>query len=122
VSSRPQSVARREALEITETPYGTVGVLHAGDELRAWWIAKEHEEVDPEWTVFSRDDFLFVIRGALTLEFRDAGELVLEAGDAFVIPAGAAFRGYAWPRDADEPCVFLAVSRADVETVKAPVA
>jgi mannose-6-phosphate isomerase-like protein (cupin superfamily) len=119
--ARRYTVGRREALEVTETPYGSVGVLHAGAELRAWWIWKEHEELDPEWTVLTREDFLFVVRGALRIELRDGDSLVLEAGDSFVIPAGTAFRGYRWPRDADEPCVFLAVSAADVETAKAPV-
>ncbi len=82
---------------------------------------KEREEIDPEWTIFSRDDFLYVVRGALKLELRDAAEVVLEAGDAFVIPAGTAFRGYRWPRDSDEPCLFVAVSAAEREATKEPL-
>jgi hypothetical protein len=44
------SVLEREAHEVTESPFGSVGVLHEGNNLRAWWIWKEREEVDPEWT------------------------------------------------------------------------
>ena len=51
--SDPQSIRRREAVEITETPYGSVGLLHTGRELNVWWIHKEREEIDPEWTIFS---------------------------------------------------------------------
>lgn len=112
----PLSVASLEAHAITETPYGSVGVLHASRDLKAWWIWKEDDEIDPEWKVNSRDDLLYVLRGALKLELGDADELVLEAGTCFVIPAGTAFRGYRWPRDASEPCLFLAVSPGDVTT------
>ncbi len=114
-------VLEREAREVHESPYGSVGVLHAGPDFDAWWIWKEREEIDPEWTIFSRDDFLYVVRGALKLELRDAAEVVLEAGDAFVIPAGTAFRGYRWPRDSDEPCLFVAVSAAEREATKEPL-
>jgi quercetin dioxygenase-like cupin family protein len=85
-----------------------------------WWIWKEDEEVDPEWTSFSREDVLYVVQGTLRVELRDAPAVVLEAGDLFVIPAGAAFRGYRWPRDATEPCLFVAVTAAGAETRKDP--
>lgn len=62
--TRAFSVLDREAHEVRETPYGSVGVLHEGSDLNAWWIWKEHEDVDPEWTTFSREDFLFVVQGA----------------------------------------------------------
>jgi len=114
-------VLEREAREVHESPFGSVGVLHAGSELSAWWIWKEREEIDPEWTTFSCDDFLYVVRGALKLELRDAAEVVLEAGDAFVIPAGTAFRGYRWPRDSEEPCLFVAVSAAERDAKKEPL-
>lgn len=118
---RPLSVFTREAEEIRETPFGSVGILHAGHELRAWWIWKDGEDIDPEWKVNTCDDFLCVVRGMLKLELRDSAEHVLAVGDTFVIPAGAAFRGYRWPRDSDEPCVFVAVSPAGQETTSEPV-
>ena len=59
-----QSIRRREAVEITGTPYGSVGLLHSGKELNVWWIHKEGEEIDPEWTIFTRDDVLHWSRGA----------------------------------------------------------
>ena len=114
-------VLELEAREVHESPFGSVGVLHAGSELNGWWIWKEREEIDPEWTIFSCDDFLYIVRGALKLELRDAPDVVLEAGDAFVIPAGTAFRGYRWPRNSDEPCLFVAVSAADRDVTKKPV-
>ena len=117
----PYSVLEGEAQEVTETPFGTVGVLHAGPELRAWWIRKDREELDPDWTIFGREDFLLVVRGTLKLELRDGGDVVLEAGDAYVIPAGTAFRGYRWPRDSEEPCMFVAVSPAAQEATRRPV-
>jgi len=119
--TRAYSVPRREATEVTPSPFGSVGVLHTGPDLRVWWIHKEHDDIDPEWTVFSREDMLYVVSGTLKLELRDGADVVLEAGDVYVIPAGAAFRGYRWPRESEEPCLFVAVSRADVETVKEPV-
>jgi len=115
------SVLDREALEVTETPFGSVGVLHQGDDVNVWWIWKEREDLDPEWTIFSREDFLFVVAGTLKLELRDVRDVVLETRDAFVIPARTAFRGYRWPRDSEEPCVFIGVSAADVETTKEPI-
>jgi hypothetical protein len=36
-----------EALETRETPFGSVGVVHAGAELHAWWIRKDDEAIDP---------------------------------------------------------------------------
>ena len=114
-------VLARDALDVRETPYGSVGVLHASPDLCAWWIWKDHEDVDPEWKINSRDDFLYVVQGTLKLELRDAGDFVLEAGDSFVIAAGAAFRGYRWLRESEEPCLFIAVSPGDVETTSAPV-
>ena len=115
-SEGPRSVRRGDALDVTGSPYGAVGLVHSGRELNVWWIRKEREEIDPAWTIFTRDDVLYVVEGSLKLELRGQPSHVLEAGDVFVIEAGTAFRGYRWPRDSDEPCIFLAVSRADVET------
>ena len=51
-----------------ETPYGSVGIVHEGRDLRAWWIWKDAEDVDPVLAVCDREDLLYVIRGALRLE------------------------------------------------------
>jgi mannose-6-phosphate isomerase-like protein (cupin superfamily) len=112
---RPLSVLRRDSRELRETPFGSVGVLHASDDLKAWWIWKDEEDVDPAWKVNTHDDFLFVVRGRLKLELRDLEGVVLETGDSFVIPASTGFRGYRWPRDG-EPCLFVAVSPGDQAT------
>ena len=116
------AVVDRQAREVIETPFGTVGVLHVGPELKAWWIWKDRESVDPQWTWFSREDFLYVVQGALRLEFRDAHEaaVTLRAGESYVIPAYQPFRGYRWPRESDEPCLFVAVSPADTKDFKRP--
>jgi mannose-6-phosphate isomerase-like protein (cupin superfamily) len=121
VTDGPLSVTRLEARAVTETPYGSVGVLCSSPDLKAWWIRKEDEEIDPEWKVHSRDDLLYVVSGRLKLELRGSAALVLEAGDVFVIPAATAFRGYRWPRDSDEPCLFLAVAPGALETTSEPV-
>lgn len=99
-----------EALESRETAYGSVGVLHDGPDLRAWWIRKEGEAIDPEWSSLEREDLLYVVAGTLRLEL-EGDEPRDRAGECFVIPAGRRFRGYRWPRDG-EPCLFLAVSPA----------
>ena len=105
----------REAISLRDTPYGQVGVLHAGPDLDAWWIWKDGEEVDPALSVCDREDLLYVVRGALCLELDGQVPLVLHAGDTFVIPANTPYRGYRWPRDEDEPCLFLAVAPAGAE-------
>ena len=114
------SVIGREAPEMVETPFGAVGTLYASSDLKAWWIWKDEEDVDPAWKVNSHDDFLYVVRGELKLELRGKATVMLQEGDAFVIPAGAPFRGYRWPRTASEPCLFLAVSPGDQTTTEQP--
>jgi hypothetical protein len=58
-------VTTHEALERTETPYGAVGVVHDGVDLKAWWIWKDEEAIDPEWNAVEREDLLYVIEGTL---------------------------------------------------------
>jgi mannose-6-phosphate isomerase-like protein (cupin superfamily) len=107
-----------QARAVEQSPFGSVGVLHRGSDLQAWWIRKDREDIDPEWTSFDREDFLYVVQGSLRLELADADPITLEAGQSFVIPARTPFRGYRWPRESREPCVFLAVSAADAEATK----
>jgi hypothetical protein len=56
------SVIGREAAETVETPYGAVGTLYASRDLKAWWIWKDEEDVDPAWKVTSHDYFLYVVQ------------------------------------------------------------
>lgn len=107
---RAVNVKACQALATRETPYGSVGVVHDGPELQAWWIAKDDEAIDPRWSAMPRDDLIYVIEGTLRLELEGEDPRDLAAGDCVVIPAGRRFRGYRWPRDG-EPCLFLAVSQ-----------
>ena len=99
----------REARETRETPYGSVGLVHDGADLQAWWIWKDDEAVDPEWSEMEREDLLYVIEGTLRLELEGEPPRDLSTGECFVIPAGRRFRGYRWPREG-APCLFLAVT------------
>ena len=101
-----------EAQSVRETPYGSVGVVHEGHDLKAWWISKDAEDMDPVLAVCDREDLLYVVQGSLRLELEGRDAVVLAAGDVFVIPPGTRYRGYRWPRDG-EPCLFLAVTPAD---------
>jgi mannose-6-phosphate isomerase-like protein (cupin superfamily) len=103
------NVEAGEALETRETPYGSVGVVHDGRDLQAWWIRKDDEEIDPQWSEMAREDLLYVLEGTLRLELEGEDPRDLAAGECFVIPARRRFRGYRWPRDG-LPCLFLAVS------------
>lgn len=83
-----------------------------GNDLEAWWILKEDEEIEPTPAVMDRDDLLYVAEGSLRLELEGREPFVLHAGELFVIPAGTPFRGYRWPRESGERCRFLAVAAA----------
>ena len=96
---------------IERSPYGTVGVIHSGPDLEAWWIWKFDEEVEPTFAVMDKEDLLYVVRGSLRLELQGRETQELGPGQTFVIPAGTPFRGYRWPREG-EPCLFLAVAPA----------
>lgn len=104
-------MSRREALQRGDTPYGSVGVVHDGADLQAWWIWKDEEAIDPDWNALEREDLLYVIKRTLRLELEGEPPRDLARGECFVIPAGHRFRGYRWPRDG-EPCLFLAVTPA----------
>lgn len=107
----PLDVVALQALSKQDSAYGAVGMLHAGPDLQAWWIWKDHEDVEPTVSVMDHDDLLFVIRGTLRLEFEAREPVDVRSGELFVISAGTPFRGYRWPRDG-EPWLFLAVTRA----------
>jgi mannose-6-phosphate isomerase-like protein (cupin superfamily) len=99
-------------MALRHTPYGSVEEVHAGDDLEAWWIFKDDEEIEPAPAVMDRDDLLYVAEGSLRIELEGREPFVLHAGELFVIPAGTRFRGYRWPREGNEPCRFLAVAPA----------
>lgn len=88
-------MADRDALASRETPYGSVGIVHEGRDLRAWWIYKDDEQVDPEWSVMPEEDLLYVIEGTLRLELEHEEAVELRAGQCFVIAAGCRFQATA---------------------------
>jgi mannose-6-phosphate isomerase-like protein (cupin superfamily) len=104
-------VLAQEALAIGVSRFGSVGVVHSGEDIEAWWICKDEEDLEPTLAAMDHEDLLFVIRGSLRLELEGRESCVTRAGEVFVIPAGTPFRGYRWPRDG-EPCLFLAVAPA----------
>jgi mannose-6-phosphate isomerase-like protein (cupin superfamily) len=104
-------VAAREASAVEDSAYGSVGVVHSGEDLDAWWIWKDDEDVEPTLAVIDREDLLCVISGSLRLELEGHESRIVGPGQVAVIPAGTPFRGYRWPRDG-EPCLFLAVAPA----------
>ena len=74
------------------------------------WVSKQGEEIDPDWFVSAQHDVLVVIQGRLKVEFESAAhnDLVLEVGDALVLPPACRCRAYRWPRESQEAAVFLA--------------
>lgn len=112
-------IAALEALSAHDTPYGSIGIVHAGEELHASWVRKDGEEVDPALTTCTREELLCVIRGTLRLELPNSIVHDLDAGSVFVIPPRTPFRAYRWPRESEEPCLYLAVVPADAELSRA---
>jgi mannose-6-phosphate isomerase-like protein (cupin superfamily) len=109
---RSLNVVARQALSRHDSPFGAVGLMHEGADLKAWWIWKDREEIEPTLAVMDRDDLIFIVQGSLRLELEGRDPIDLRAGDLFVIPAGTPFRGYRWPRES-EPCQFVAVAPVD---------
>jgi mannose-6-phosphate isomerase-like protein (cupin superfamily) len=108
----PLDLIARQALSKRDSPYGVVGVVHAGSDLEAWWVWKDDEDVEPTLAVMDHDDLLYVVQGSLRLELEGRDEpITLRAGEVHVIPANTPFRGYRWPRSG-QPCLFLAVAPA----------
>ncbi len=104
-------VLRQEALEIKNTPYGSVGKLFNGQGIEAIWVRKENEEIDKDWFSQPQVDLIFVVQGKLKVEFERSDLLpqVLEPGDFLILPANTRCRAYSWPRDAQKATVFIAV-------------
>ena len=79
-------VSAREALELRETPYGSVGVVHDGADLQAWWTWKDDEAVDPEWSTMEREDLLYVIEGTVPKGYPEPELFKMSIG--FIRPDG----------------------------------
>ncbi len=100
-----------EGLTYSETPYGRVATVASLPGLRAAWIYKDQEQIDPSLDRKDVDDVIVVLQGGLKLELRgdQPQDIVLGPGDAFVIPAGVPFRGYRHPRGQVQPTIFLGI-------------
>ncbi len=105
------NVFRREAQLTREVPFGQVGEVFSGEGLEVCWVAKQAEEIDPDWFVQKTVDVIVVLQGHLKVEFDypTAAERVLDPGDVFVLPAETRCRAYRWPREAPDATLFLAV-------------
>jgi quercetin dioxygenase-like cupin family protein len=105
------NLPRSDALEITQSLYGSVGRLFSGEGLEAVWVRKQAEEIDPGWFSQPVADLILVVQGQLKLEFEspDFAPRLLQPGELLVLPANTRLRAYRWPRDAKEATVFLAV-------------
>jgi hypothetical protein len=110
---KPQifNILRGDALEVTPTPYGTVGKLFSGEGLEAVWVRKQDDQIDPGWFSQARVDLILVVQGQLRVEFerRDLETCVLEPGELLVLPPDTCCRAYRWPRDRKTAGVFVAV-------------
>jgi hypothetical protein len=102
---------RDEALEIRQTPFGSVGKIFSGEGVEAVWVKKQDEAIDPGWFSQPTVDLILVLQGSLRMEFEneDLPPRVLEPGELIVLPADTRCRAYRWPREAEEAAVFLAV-------------
>lgn len=100
-----------EALEVRQSPFGSVGAVCRGGGIEAVWVRKQGEPVDPDWFSQPVVDLLLVVQGKLRVEFErpDLSPQAIESGDLLVLPPDTRCRGYRWPRDAEEATVFLAV-------------
>lgn len=110
-SPRIFNLAKHEALEVRETPFGSVGLLFSGEEFEAVWVCKKDEEIDPAWFSQTAVDLLFVVQGGLRVEYqrKDLDAMDLTAGDVLVLPAETKCRAYRWPRASSKETIFLAV-------------
>ena len=107
---RLHRIFQSEAAGVRSTPFGEVGTVFSGSGMEVVWVSKHGEEIDPDWFVPDQPDVLVVIQGCLKVEFESAAhnDLVLEVGDALVLPPACRCRAYRWPRDSQEATVFLA--------------
>ncbi len=104
-------ILRRNALEIKNTPFGSVGKVFSDEGIEVVWVSKQNEDIDPDWFSQPVVDLILIVQGKLKVEFErsDLSPVVLEPGDLLVLPANTRCRAYRWPRDAEAATVFVAV-------------
>lgn len=100
-----------EAAAYRPTPFGGVGTVFSGSGIECVWVSKHREQIDPDWFSSEEVDLLMVIQGDLRVEFESPDEptQVLSAGQILVLPPNTRCRAYSWPRDRDNPAIFVAV-------------
>jgi quercetin dioxygenase-like cupin family protein len=104
-------ILESDALEVRDTPFGSVGKVFRGQGIEVVWVRKQDEAVDPDWFSQPMLDLLLVVQGKLKVEFErpDLEPCILGPGDLLVLPPNTRCRGYRWPREAAEATVFVAV-------------
>lgn len=109
---RQFNVLNGEAAQVRTTPYGSVGTMVDDHGVEVVWVVKQDEEIDREWYSQEQLDVLYVVRGLLRIEFADdpSATRTLGPGDLLTVPPGIRCRAYRWPRDANAPTIFLAVT------------
>lgn len=109
---RQFNVLNGEAAQVRMTPYGSVGTMVDDHGVEVVWVVKQDEEIDREWYSQEQLDVLYVVRGSLRIEFADdpSATRTLGQGDLLTVPPGIRCRAYRWPRDANTPTIFLAVT------------
>ena len=111
--TQPQvfNLFKDDALEISRSPYGSVGRMFTGEGLEAVWVKKEAEDVDPGWFSQPVVDLILVVKGQLMVEYEQPGFVsrILKPGELLILPPKTRCRAYRWPREAIEGTIFLAV-------------
>lgn len=116
MKSRPDepevfSILKGEAIDVRDSPYGSVGTALSGQGIEAVWVSKQDESIDAGWFSQPVVDLILVVQGQLKVEFAKAGiaSLILQPGDLLILPAETQCRAYRWPREAKQATVFFAV-------------
>jgi quercetin dioxygenase-like cupin family protein len=88
-----------------------VGLLYGGPGIRAEWVSKRGEAVDPNWSSQDEVDFLCVLAGHLRVEFEreDFSSTTRKSGQVLILPPGVRCRACRWPRETTDAAVFVAV-------------
>jgi len=104
------NVLAGEATQVKKTPFGEVGTVLAGRRMEFVWVSKYGDRIDENWFSMKEVDLIMVVQGQLKVDFEAPGrhQRVLGVGEVLVLPAGARCRAYGWPREADEPTIFVA--------------